>query len=167
MWTSNLKLLFQKTTKVWPGRFRLGHGPQHQGTLVTTGKDLDTSIFRKNLACGCCSLANMWAMHPKLTDEGNAGGRWSDPTDWAGWGLHKAGLLQRWLWVVPSLHWPAKRTGHMGSQDRQWLWLPEGHWWVIRFPSAPFHLAPPSYPFQLRNPYSEENRKKASIYFSK
>ena len=89
MWTSNLKLLFQKTTEVWPGMFRLGHGPQHQGTLVPTGKDLDTSIFRKNLACGHCSLANMWAMHPKLTDEGNAGGRWSDPTDRAGWGLHK------------------------------------------------------------------------------
>ena len=34
--------------------------------------------------CGHCSLANMWAMHPKLTDEGNAGGRWSDRTDWAG-----------------------------------------------------------------------------------
>ena len=55
----------------------------HQGTLVPPGRDLDTCIFRKSLACNHCSLVNMWAMHPKLSDEGNAGGRWSDPTEWA------------------------------------------------------------------------------------
>ena len=127
-----MKLFFQKPTKQQYARDIQASTPGHTHFQA---KDVDTFIFffRKNLTCDHYSLANIWAMHPKLSRVFCLQKVRQMVFAQGDWGLRTTKHLWRWL-RRRSAPPPAgitrltlRRLGHIegkrrrGQQRMRWL----------------------------------------------